>query len=156
MVPAVPRQSSEGRSIAPQVRGKAADHRTDPISPKIIAGVKGQALLLVFLAGFCSCLGNLALKQSRSFAPGSGDFLVSLINPYFISGLFFYGINVILFAKALDAIPVSIAYPILAGSGFALLTIAASILFSEHLSALQMLGLSLILIGIVFLAQDFG
>ncbi|MDR1578249.1 MAG: hypothetical protein LBT86_08530 [Deltaproteobacteria bacterium] len=35
----------------------------------------------------------------------------------------FFGINVILFAKALDKLPVSVAYPVFAGLGFLLATI---------------------------------
>ncbi|WP_245262770.1 multidrug efflux SMR transporter [Ensifer sp. BR816] len=71
----------------------------------------------------------------------------------FIGGLAFYGVNVVLFAKALDSMEVSIAYPILAGSGFAMLIVASYCVFGEPFPPYKWIGLALVLVGIIFLAR---
>ena len=111
------------------------------------------AWLLVFLAGVNSTIGNLMLKQSRS-VPGD-TFLYSLLDPWFVGGLFFYGLNVVLFAKSLDYLPVSIAYPVLAGSGFILLVVLSRLLFAESVTILQIFGI-LAILGGIFLVSLAG
>lgn len=115
--------------------------------------MKIGALVLVLLAGVNSCIGNLALKKSRLVSDSDAGFLLNLMNPYFFLGLFFYAVNVVLFAKALDNAPVSIAYPILAASGFAMLTLSSAWLFNEKVGLMQLCGLALIVGGIALLAQ---
>ena len=61
---------------------------------------------------------------------------------------------VILFAKALQTMPVSVGYPILAGVGFAALAISAAVLFGEALTPGKIGGMTLILLGIVLLARS--
>lgn len=108
---------------------------------------------LIFVAGVNSCIGNLLLKRSRLGTSDSS--LVSLLlSPWFISGLVFYAINVVLFAKALDKLPVSLAYPVLAGVGFALITLTANWFFGERLGISQYLGLGMIIVGIIFMAKQ--
>jgi multidrug transporter EmrE-like cation transporter len=109
--------------------------------------------ILVFAAGINTCIGNLLLKRSRIEVTHPG--LVSLLlSPWFISGLVFYGINVVLFAKALDILPVSAAYPVLAGMGFALIAISASWFFGERLGLGQWVGLGMILVGIIMMSRS--
>lgn len=98
-----------------------------------------------------STLGNLLLKKSRLHK--SDIFFEQLLNPWFIAGLFFYAVNVVLFAKALDAIPVSVAYPILASAGFVMLVISAGVLFSEKLALIQLAGIVFVLLGIILVAK---
>lgn len=114
--------------------------------------------LLVLGAGLNSCIGNLMLKKAMFSFPKNITLdvqtLVSLaLSPWVIGGLFFYGVNVLLFAVALRRLDVSVAYPALAGFGFALLTIAAGYLFGEELSLYQWLGAALVLTGIFFLSR---
>jgi multidrug transporter EmrE-like cation transporter len=108
------------------------------------------AWILILLAAVNSTLGNLLLKKSST--PG-GDLFDMLFNPYFIAGLAFYGVNVLLFAKALEVLPVSMAYPVLAGVGFLLLVFASSILLGEMVGLYQGLGVILILAGVILLAK---
>lgn len=108
---------------------------------------------LVLAAGVNSCIGNLLLKRSRLEAPDPSLFSL-LFSPWFIAGLVFYGINVILFAKALDKLPVSAAYPVLAGMGFGLITIAGSYFFGERLGLNQYIGLGIILTGIIIMSRS--
>lgn len=108
------------------------------------------AWLLILLAAANSTLGNLLLKKSST--PGGG-LIAMIFNPYFIAGLAFYGINVLLFAKALEVLPVSMAYPVLAGFGFLFLIFASNILLGEIVSMYQGFGILLILAGVILLAK---
>ena len=111
------------------------------------------AWVLVLAAGMNSCIGSLLLKRSRLEAADSSLFTL-LFSPWLIGGLFFFGINVILFAKALDRLPVSAAYPALAGCCFALLTVAAGWFFGERLGFNQYVGLGMILAGIIIMSRS--
>ncbi len=112
------------------------------------------AWLLVLTAGINSCIGNLLLKKSRLVARGDEGLFDLLLSPWFIGGLLFYGINVILFAKALEKLPVSIAYPVLAGSGFAMLVLAAHWLFDEQMTVNHYIGLVAVVFGIFMLGRS--
>jgi len=108
--------------------------------------------LLVLFAGVNSMIGNLLLKQSRIVAP-SPSLLDLVRSPWFLAGLAFYGLNVVVFARALDRLPVSAAYPVLAASGFGLLAVVSTIVFGERLGIVQYLGLGVTLVGILLIAR---
>jgi len=110
------------------------------------------AWILLLAAGINSCIGNLMLKQSQIATENLG-MQALFFSPWLLGSLLFHGANVILFTKALDKIPVSIAYPILAGSGFLLLTISAHWLFHERLSLTQIFGLFSVIVGIILMSQ---
>jgi len=109
--------------------------------------------LLVIIASVNTTIGNLLLKKSR-VNPDDYSFIGLTTSPWFIAGVTFYGINVIFFAKALEKLPLSIAYPVLAGLGFVFITLTAKYVFNESLIYWQYLGISFILIGIMFLSQQ--
>jgi multidrug transporter EmrE-like cation transporter len=110
-------------------------------------------MIWVLLAGLNSCVGNLLVKASQANAAAGAGFIERLFSLAFIGGLAFYGINVVLFAKALETLPVSVGYPMLAGSGFAALTLAAAVLFGEAITLTKLAGLGCVLLGIVLLAR---
>tara|TARA_B110000003_G_C16248297_1_gene377914 strand:+ start:116 stop:472 length:357 start_codon:yes stop_codon:yes gene_type:complete len=107
------------------------------------------AWILIFLASINSTIGNLFLKKSREVENLS--FFDSLYNFWFVGGLIFYAINVLFFVKALEYLPVSIAYPALAGLGFLFLSISANLIFGEIFNFVQFIGIILIFIGIALL-----
>ncbi len=149
LVPPQPGQGPCGtRRQPPSFGGQAGRPQSRQVGPVMSSYV---AWGLVLLAGVNSCIGNLLLKQSRLTAPDAG-MVTLLTSPWFIGGLVFYGINVVLFAKALDRLPVSAAYPILSVVGFALLTVSAAWIFSERLHPIQWGGLACILVGIFLVA----
>ena len=60
----------------------------------------------------------------------------------------------ILFAKALVKLPVSMAYPVLAGVGFLLLILFAGVFFfDERFSFFQWIGLSVMVFEIIIMAK---
>ena len=107
--------------------------------------------ILVLAAGVNSTLGNLLLKKSSMLHANDG-YLANIFNYWFMGGMAFYVVNVILFARALAYLPVSAAYPVLAGSGFLLLSLASSWVFYEHLNLTQYAGIVVVLTGILMIS----
>jgi multidrug transporter EmrE-like cation transporter len=102
----------------------------------------------VFAAAVNNCLAGLLLKRS-SLDNADAGLLALLFSPFFLGAMACYSVNVLLFAKALDRLPVSIAYPVLAGMGFGLIAIASNWFFGERLGFNQLVGIGLILAGII-------
>ncbi len=107
---------------------------------------------LVLIASVLNGSGSLLLKQSRLKATDDG-LMGLLLNPWFIGGLACYGINVIFFAKALEKLPVSVAYPVLAGASLALITMVAAMVFHERMAPVHWGGAVFILIGIILITR---
>ena len=108
--------------------------------------------IFVFIAAVNSTIGNVLLKKSSESL--IGNFFDMAFNFRFLAGLFFYGLSVVFFAKGLTNLPVSIAYPVLASSGFILLAISSGFFLNERLSITQWCGMGTILIGIYLLANS--
>lgn len=110
------------------------------------------SLSLILLASMSSCIGNLLLKASRSgLAPDAG-LVEPFLTPCFLGSMLFFVVSFVVFGKALDKVAVSLAYPVLATAGFALLAISSSWVFGERLSGLQGVGLLVAVFGIALLA----
>lgn len=108
---------------------------------------------LLLMAGVNTCIANLLMKHSRLVAPDPG--LTSLLlSPWLMAGLVFLGINVVLYTKALDRLPVSVAYPVLTGFGFGLLTLSSYWLFGERLTGTQWFGVTLTFAGIILISRS--
>jgi undecaprenyl phosphate-alpha-L-ara4N flippase subunit ArnE len=110
-----------------------------------------KAWLLILIAALNSTIGNLLIKKSSD---ANKSLFNMVTDPWFLVGLVFYGANVLLFSKALQVLPVSSAYPVLAGVGFILLAGAANLLFQEPIGNNKMFGMVLIISGICFLSTE--
>jgi len=86
------------------------------------------------------------LTQGASFS----DKLFNFLNAATIIAILLFAGNVLLYRKALDAVNISVAYPIMVGGGLALITLAAVLLpvLHERVSALQVAGMVVIAIGV--------
>ena len=104
------------------------------------------------LAAFFSTLGNLILKVSKtanlSFLP---DWVIEM-RPLFFVAVGFYMLNLLVFSRALESLPVNTSYPILASLGFVMLAVSSALFLNETMSIYQVLGLVAILVGIFMLA----
>jgi multidrug transporter EmrE-like cation transporter len=69
--------------------------------------------------------------------------------PVFMAGLMLGAANTFLFARSIETIQLSIAYPVFSGACFALITLAAAIAFDERLLPINLLGIGLVMVGIV-------
>ena len=111
-----------------------------------------QSWLLVVISACCNCMGALLLKQSRLIA-GHSSFLATITSPWLIASLMVYSTGLLMFAKAIDRLPVSAIVPFSTGLGFILITILSHWLFGERLTTNQLAAASLILAGIILITR---
>lgn len=72
----------------------------------------------------------------------------------FIGGIVLFGLNLICYTFALSKMQLSVAYPIMVGSGFAIIGVSSYFLFNERLTPMQITGTLLILLGVILLAYQ--
>lgn len=114
-----------------------------------------KALSYLVIAAILSTCGNIVLKLSRSSSlNGLPDWIANLHSSMlFLFAGGFYFLNLLAFSKALEVLPVSVGYPLLASLGFVFLTISSAIFLYESISNTQVLGIAIILFGIFLLAS---
>jgi small multidrug resistance pump len=122
-------------------------------------------VIALLLALTLNATANLMMKV------GSGRFSVSGLsndpglrsltstltqNWVLILGLLFFATNVVFYAYALRApfLPVSMAYPIMVGGGFAIIAVIAWWFLGERMSAMQWAGVIMILAGVILVARE--
>ena len=110
--------------------------------------------MLLVLAAIFSTLGNLTLKMSKTENLAFLPEWLSHLRPLFFLAVVFYILNLLVFSKSLEFLPVNIAYPMLASLGFVFLAASSVFFLDETLSAAQMLGIAIILVGIFMLAGE--
>ena len=72
---------------------------------------------------------------------------------YFIAGIAFYAISVLVWILGLSRVPVSIAYPLLS-LGYVVNAIAAHYLLGEAVTAQRWLGIGFIIVGVYVVARS--
>lgn len=89
---------------------------------------------------------NILIKKASLAAPESQ--LNIYLNPYFLSGLVLFGVNLIFYAQALRKLPISIAYPILIGGSLFIIANISIFSLGESLSLKQLLGMIIVSLGV--------
>lgn len=69
-------------------------------------------------------------------------------------GLFCFAANVFLYMYALQRFQISVAYPIMVTSGFAIIVVVSGLYLQERLTFIQWLGVALILVGVFLVASQ--
>lgn len=103
---------------------------------------------------------NLLIKASAMTpaggAPLSGGIAGALwsvaTNWVFLLGLICFGLNLVAYQFALQKLPISMAYPIMVASGYAIIVVVASTRMHERLSSMQWVGVALILAGVALVS----
>lgn len=96
-------------------------------------------------------LGNAGGNVEKSF----GGWVHALTDNWvLLVGLACFAVNVLFYTYALKKIPISLAYPIMVGAGFAIIAVVAWRFLGETLSGGQWLGVGLILAGIFLVARE--
>ena len=72
---------------------------------------------------------------------------------YFITGVTFYGVSLIVWILGLSRVPVSIAYPMLS-LGYVINAVAAHYLFGEMVTVTRWLGIGFIILGVWLVARS--
>ena len=76
-----------------------------------------------------------------------------ITNYHLLAGLSLFALNVVFYVVALTRLNLSVAYPIMMAGGV-VIVVSVSILFlQETVSARQMAGLALLILGIVLVAE---
>lgn len=84
--------------------------------------------------------------------PGLAGRLVT--NYHLLAGLALFALNIVFYTAALTRLHLSLAYPVMMAGGV-LIVVTISILFlRETLSALQMVGLLFVIVGLVLITRQ--
>ena len=85
-------------------------------------------------------IAQLMLKQSSQVG--------TLLNPYFMGGVSFYGLSTIFYMVVLKQVSLSIAYPTIIGMTIIFTTILNNVIYREKFFSAQLIGMALIICGI--------
>ena len=112
--------------------------------------------LFLALALTLNATANVLLRLGAARIGGlDGADLIGrvLTNYHLLAGLALFALNVVFYVAALTRLNLSVAYPIMMAGGV-VIVVAVSVLFlRETVAAREMLGLLLLLLGIVLVAE---
>jgi drug/metabolite transporter (DMT)-like permease len=115
----------------------------------LITGVLLNAAAQLLLKGGTNRLGVITLNADNwastlTRMAGEG---------YFVAGVAFYGVSLVVWILGLSRVPVSVAYPMLS-LGYIVNAIAAHYLFGEAVTAQRWLGIAFIVAGVYLVARS--
>ncbi len=100
---------------------------------------------------------DLELGGAGALAGGVGELVRLLVRHWVVPlGLACFAANVVFYAYALQKLPISMAYPVMVTTGFAIIVIVAGVVLRERLTAAQWVGVGAILLGVTLVARDAG
>lgn len=113
-----------------------------------------MAYLLLLGNIFLMVLGQYFWKMASLSIKGWNAHQLILLfkSPYFIGGVFLYGMATILWIGVLSKLPLSVAYPLQSVS-YVLGIILAISIFKETVTAPQWIGVGFILFGVFMIAK---
>ncbi|MHB8918939.1 MAG: DMT family transporter [Desulfocucumaceae bacterium] len=110
---------------------------------------------IVFNAG-----ANIMIKAAMKKSPVLLEqgavlqaFAQAVKNPQLIVGVALFGLALAAYSIVLSKINLSVAYPIMTGAGFLLVFLFSGLYFKESITAVHILGSTLILAGVWVLAR---
>lgn len=110
--------------------------------------MKWLILLLGILSNAsASVLIKMAMMPPRRF-PSLNDPLASLSNWPFWVGLFLYGLAFLLYAAALQRLPLNVAHPVLTAGAIAMVALFSITVFRESFHWTTGVGIALVIIGV--------
>jgi len=119
--------------------------------------------LALVVALLLNATANLVIKFGmKQIAEGGGVLargvlagLVSVLtNPLLVVGIFCFGLNLLFYMYALQKLPLSVAYPVMVTTGFAIIVTVAGLRLRERLTLAQWAGVGLILVGVWLVASQ--
>lgn len=125
-------------------------------------GIHGLALLAALVL---NAAANVLMKVGMTkvqtaggiFKNGPAGALTSVLtSPALLIGLICFGLNAgfYMFALQSKALKISLAYPLMVGGGYAIIAGISYFLLAERLTAVQMVGVALILAGVILIASQ--
>jgi len=113
--------------------------------PTILLTAYGQLVIKWRITALIATTGESSGLTARA--------ILYLSDPYIFSAFVLSFLSAIAWFFVAERYPVSIAFPTYVGALFAIVTIASALLLKEHISAQQLAGLALILIGVVVISR---
>lgn len=115
----------------------------------------GLAWGALALATGLNALANVLVKTASARAAGVSAPAAArlLVEPWFVAGVASFGVALVFYTLALSRLEISVAYPVLTGVGFLIVTLWAILHLHESLTGLKLAGAALVLAGIVLLAR---
>ena len=111
-----------------------------------------MAYLFLILAFSLNAAGNILLKLGSQRGLDIADRSpIALIggNWQLLLGCVVFAANILFFFLALRALPLSVAYPVMVGMTFLIVSITSLLLFRESISLVQYAGYAAIVLGLV-------
>jgi multidrug transporter EmrE-like cation transporter len=99
----------------------------------------------------CNVAGNLLVKQFSMTHEIRG--VLDYRAPSFIAGIAAFGLGVVLYGRALQQIPIVLAYPVQVGACIVAIALFAVAVFGEKFGAQHLLGVALVMAGIAVLVR---
>ena len=120
--------------------------------PLFLSSVFLNALAQIFIRQGMLKLGSVSFNMEQIWNMALSVFT----NMYLLSGMFSYGISIILWMIVLSKVNVSLAYPFLS-VGYVVTAVLAYLIFKEPLTVQKILGIAIICLGVVILtySKDF-
>jgi multidrug transporter EmrE-like cation transporter len=100
---------------------------------------------------------DLELAGAGALDGGLGGLVRLLVRHWVVLlGLVCFAANVVFYAYALQKVPISVAYPVMVITGFAIIVAVAGVVLRERLTVVQWVGVGAILVGVTLVARDAG
>ena len=113
--------------------------------------------LILLLAIICNACANVLIKLGMiDFKmPGSIVGLIKRValNPAIVGGIFLFVVALGAYAYILSKLNLSIAYPIMTSLGYMIVILISWLFLKETITALQVVGFTLIILGVWFVAR---
>jgi multidrug transporter EmrE-like cation transporter len=117
--------------------------------------MKPESLIALVVGLSLNALANILLKVSalrlEAKAKELGQAVSALgqyLEPVFVAGALSFVLALVAYRRALQSVPLSIAYPIMTSCGYIIVLGASYFLLRESLSAKQMAGIGLLIAGV--------
>jgi len=119
-------------------------------------------ILLLVSCIIITPVGNLLLKWGMNQCGSITDtnlgvvqyYMGVLSKPQVLVGAVIYIVSALLWLAILGMMDISAAYPIFVSGAFLIVTVAAILLFQEHVNLVRILGISVVLLGIFLVSQS--
>ena len=126
------------------------------VSPLVIILILFGALLSATgQALFKIGMSNPVIQTSLQLGDMWAVAITALTSPWLIGGILVYGFSVIVWLLALARVDVSYAYPF-AALGMVVTTLCGRFLLNESLPVLRIVGLAVIVLGVMIVAQSYS
>ncbi len=107
--------------------------------------------LILMMAILLNVLGNFFIKRLGIHT--KIDDVFGCLRPSFIAGVALFGIWLLLYARALKDMPITLAYPIMVGVTLTFLSMLAIFSLGKRFAARDALGAAFIVAGIALLSH---